>query len=412
MLSPMRATLTTVGSYGDVIPFVAIAEALRERDHHVRVCSWRPFERLFTERNIGFTPVGGELDLHGYSREVIGAAMSSPNPELMLESAFELFIAFEARRRFDDCRAAMLGADVAVCNALDLPAQAAAESLGVPWFVWTSKPLDRETLPLSDAHFADWDRRANLLIERETGVRLRARAFRNMSPNETYFGVSPALLPGFDPPARCFVTGTCFVDEFLPEIPIPVREFLDAGGPPLVVTFGAFGELLPTEAFEAILKAVRRSGVRAIVHSKPRAPFARSSETLLFVESLPYAAVFPRARAVLHHGGAGTTAEVCRAGVPSATLCYIDSDQAYWAAQIHGLGIAAEPLMLRELTVDALRERLTDALGNDDMRRRALALAPRFQHENGAHSIVSRLEAFERSRRANGAEVASESSAE
>ena len=98
--------------------------------------------------------------------------------------------------------------------------------------------------------------------------------------------------------------------------------------------------------------------------------------------------------------------------MPSATLCYIDSDQAYWAAQIHGLGIAAEPLMLRELTVDALRERLTDALGNDDMRRRALALALRFQHENGAHSIVSRLEAFERSRRANGAEVASESSAE
>ena len=94
MLSPMRATLTTVGSYGDVIPFVAIAEALRERDHHVRFCSWRHLERLFTERNIGFTPVGGELDLHGYSREVIGASMSSPNPDLMLESAFELFIAF------------------------------------------------------------------------------------------------------------------------------------------------------------------------------------------------------------------------------------------------------------------------------------------------------------------------------
>ena len=65
MLSPMRATLTTVGSYGDVIPFVALAEALRERDHHVRVCSWRPFERLFTDRNIDFTAVGGEFDLRG-----------------------------------------------------------------------------------------------------------------------------------------------------------------------------------------------------------------------------------------------------------------------------------------------------------------------------------------------------------
>lgn len=407
----MRATLTTVGSYGDVIPFVAMSETLRARHHQVRVCSWRPFERLFRERGIDFNPVGAGFDLHGYSRDVIAAAMSSPNPQVMLQSAFELFIAFDARRRFDDCRAAMLGSDVALCNALDLPAQAAAESLHVPWFVWTSKPLDRETLPLSDAHFADWDRKANALIERETGVALGARAFRNLSPYETYFGVSPALLPGFDPPPRCYVTGTCFVDDFLPRVPAPVLEFLESGDPPLIVTFGAFGELLPNEAFEAILEAVRRTGARAIVHSKPRGSAVSDTETLLLVESLPYAAVFPRARAVLHHGGAGTTAEVCRAGVPSATLCYIDSDQAYWAAQIHGLGVAAEPLRLRELSVDALVQRLGGALNDADMRRRALALAACFQHEDGAHAIVSRLEAFERSRRPSPHAVA-ESSAE
>ncbi|HET9934655.1 MAG TPA: glycosyltransferase, partial [Polyangiaceae bacterium] len=389
-----------VGSYGDVIPFVAIAEALRKRAHAVRVCSWRPFERLFRERNIEFSAVGSDFDLHGYSKSVIASAMSNPDPGTMLEGAFDLFVAFEARRRFEECRAAMVGADAAVCNALDMPAQAAAESVGIPWFVWTSKPLDRDTLPLSDAHFADWDRRANFLLERETGVQLRARAFRNLSPYETYFGVSEALLPGFDPPPRCFVTGTCFLDDFVPAIPEGVLEFLNGGDAPLVVTFGAFGELLPDEAFGAVIEAVRRTNVRAIVHAKRRDSLAREGDGLLFVESLPYAAVFPRARAVLHHGGAGTTATVCRAGVPSATLSYIDSDQAYWAAQIHGLGVATEPLMLRELDVEALHARLNTALNDGGMRRRAVALAPRLRSEDGAANIVSRLESFERSRRA------------
>lgn len=390
----MRVVLTTVGSYGDVIPFAAIAEALRARGHDVRACSFHEYEPLFSKRRIEFVAAGGQFDLAGYTRRVIQANLYGGNPGLLLQSAFHLFIAFEARRRFEQCRAAMADADAVVCNALDLPAQAAATSLGVPWFVWTSKPVDRQTLPLSDAHFAAWDRKANQLIEQETGVCLGARAFRNLSPYETYFGVSPALLPEFEPPAGCFLTGTCFLGDYVPQVPREVREFLDSGPAPLIVTFGAFGELLPSVAFDAILEAVRRTGVRAIVHSASRASAAAPSAELLFASCLPYAAVFPRARAVLHHGGAGTAAEVCRAGLPSATLCYIDTDQAYWAAQLHRLGVGTEPLMLRELRVDALSERLTQVLNDEQLRERANALAPLLASEDGAAHIVARLEAF------------------
>jgi UDP:flavonoid glycosyltransferase YjiC (YdhE family) len=118
-------------------------------------------------------------------------------------------------------------------------------------------------------------------------------------------------------------------------------------GPVLFVGFGSMRRV--RDLLTHFLAAVReyRADLRCVVAASPE-QLASPGDERLFVcrGNLDHDALFPRCRAVVHHGGAGTTAAVLRAGVPSVVVPVLAwSDQPYWASRVEasGAGVAADP---------------------------------------------------------------------
>jgi len=104
-------------------------------------------------------------------------------------------------------------------------------------------------------------------------------------------------------------------------------------------------------------------------------------------EGVPHAWLFPRMRYILHHGGAGTTGSAAAAGVPSTAIPF-SADQAFWARQIHRLGVGPAAPPARHLTRDRLEAILNDALANPTYQRRAEILGENIRQEYGVASAM------------------------
>lgn len=133
-------------------------------------------------------------------------------------------------------------------------------------------------------------------------------------------------------------------------------------------------------------------GRRAVVHSG-WAELAQGvvSENVLVVGSVPHSWLFPRVAAVVHHGGAGTTAAAFRAGVPSVVVPF-HGDQPFWARLTEQLGVGTKPIPRSKLTAPRLAACIEQALSSESMRRNAAELRKRVQAEDGVGRAVRIIE--------------------
>ncbi|GAB4098196.1 glycosyltransferase [Sinomonas halotolerans] len=174
-------------------------------------------------------------------------------------------------------------------------------------------------------------------------------------------------------------------------LPERVEAFLDAGEPPVYIGFGSMAGPDPEATTRACLEAAELAGVRAVIATGwgglSEVP---DSGRVLAVEHVPHTPLFPRVAAVVHHGGAGTTAAAARAGRPQV-LCPFVADQPFWARRMHALGVAARPLPQRRLTADGLASRLAHAMDDAGIRARAAALGEAARAEDGVGAAVAAL---------------------
>lgn len=137
-----------------------------------------------------------------------------------------------------------------------------------------------------------------------------------------FHATSPSVVvPPSDWPARAHVTGYWFWDRPW-EPPADLVDFLDSGEKPVTLTLGSTWPVYGEETFERVLKAVRKAGRRMVLVDGPDGDLP---DDVFRAREMDYSWLFPRTAAVIHHGGAGTVAEVLRAGVPSVVLpCFAD----------------------------------------------------------------------------------------
>jgi UDP:flavonoid glycosyltransferase YjiC (YdhE family) len=187
------------------------------------------------------------------------------------------------------------------------------------------------------------------------------------------------------------VTGYWFPEEEPGWTPQPALEqFLSAGGPPLYIGFGSMGINLDSEMLRVVEAALELSGLRAVVSSGGHSLLPGGTRHMIFGEEVPHAWLFPRVRAVMHHGGAGTTAEGLRAGVPA--LIYPGaSDQYFWAERIARLGAGLHPVARGDLTPAGLAKLFIRAATDRKLRERARLVGERIRAENGVARAVDAL---------------------
>jgi sterol 3beta-glucosyltransferase len=173
-------------------------------------------------------------------------------------------------------------------------------------------------------------------------------------------------------------------------------EFLDQGAPPIYIGFGSVGEKNSAlQTTQLAIDALLQSGQRGILATgwSGLSRMENVPDNVFILESAPHSWLFPRMAAVVHHGGAGTTAAGLRAGVPGIIIPH-SNDQFAWARRVYELGVGSKPIRRKNLTVEQLAEAIGFVL-KSDIRKSAEDLGKKIQTENGTEAATRVIDSLE-----------------
>jgi sterol 3beta-glucosyltransferase len=208
----------------------------------------------------------------------------------------------------------------------------------------------------------------------------------------TFHGFSPSVVPRpADWPAPMLVTGYWWPARptgWTP--PAALVDFLAAGPPPVFLGFGSMAPGHGARLAGPVLAAVRQARARAVVQAGWSGLDVGAADDVLTIGEVPHDWLFPQVAAVVHHGGAGTTAAGLRAGVPAVPVPVL-ADQPFWARRLTALGVAPGPLPLSSLTATRLAAALRTVTTDPHYAARAAAIAARLATEDGAAPILNWL---------------------
>ncbi len=358
-----RVLLACWGSYGDLFPSLAIAHALRARGHEPIVASCPYYAALVQAEGIAFRPM--RPDVRPDDTALIARLMdASRGTEVILREMIVPALADSAA----DLEAAADGVDLIVSHPVTFAAPLVAERRGLPWLSSVLAPMsffsayDFPVLPnapwaASLRRLGPWTGRALMALARRLTApwtapvrELRARwdlppagdplYDGQFSPRGTLALFSSALgAPQRDWPVRTTLTGFPFFNRAIP-MPGPVTAFLDAGPAPIVFTLGSSAVFSPGRFYETSAAAAQAVDKRALllVGPKPSGVPTGLPAGVLVAEGAPHDQVFPRAAAVVHQGGVGTTGQAMRSGCPQLVVPHAH-DQFDNAGRMQRLGV-------------------------------------------------------------------------
>lgn len=419
----MRITIVALGSRGDVQPFVALGRGLRAAGHTVRLAAATDYTPLVREQSLDFAPLVGSIR-ELMDPELVYQVLDATGNPLRLARHFLRAIEPLFVRVAADCRRACEGADAAILSTLGVyAAYDVVRALRIPFLAAHMHPWDvtaafpspgfaalpdlprwfpprgaYNRLTQAAAEHIFWQllraplnraRREVLGRPPLSPPRLAGRARSWRAP--TLYGYSPLVAPR--PPdwgELAHVTGCWFLDrpaDWRP--PAELVAFLESGPPPIYVGFGS--NLLgrdPDAVTALVLRALAGAGRRGILFSGwGDLGNGDLPASVLKVDAIPHDWLFPRVAAVVHHGGAGTTAAGLRAGRPAVVIPSI-SDQMFWGRRVRDLGVGPAPIPRSRLSAERLAAAIGAASGDGEMGRRAAALGERLRAEDGVARAV------------------------
>jgi sterol 3beta-glucosyltransferase len=231
------------------------------------------------------------------------------------------------------------------------------------------------------------------LLEAVGSRQTRMKMFRTPSPYLNLVACSRYLCEEYtDLPTTYRFTGVWLSDapEFTPSPSL--EQFLKGRQKPIVISFGSMAGGNTETITRILLDAVAETGQPAIIQrGAANLEIKRHPESVLFVDYVPHQFLFSKASCVVHHGGAGTTAAACYAGVPSIVVPHI-GDQYYWGYRLHKIGVAPKPLPWSKLTATRLASRIREATTSQQMAMRAGQFASRMRLERGLEEAVPLIE--------------------
>jgi sterol 3beta-glucosyltransferase len=180
------------------------------------------------------------------------------------------------------------------------------------------------------------------------------------------------------------ISGYWFQDDLHGWRPsIELENFLNSGDKPVYVGFGSMAGRDPERIAGIVLDALEKTGRRGVLATGWGGMNLQHIPKDVFVlDSAPHGWLFPRMAAVVHHGGAGTTAEGLRAGTPSVIVPFI-VDQLFWGKRVQELGAGPEPIHAKRLTAANLAEAIQKSSRDAGIRQQAEAIGRSIRSEHG-----------------------------
>ncbi|KZT06312.1 glycosyltransferase family 1 protein [Laetiporus sulphureus 93-53] len=421
---PLHFTFLTVGSRGDVQPYIALAKGLMKDGHRVRIATHGEFKEWIEAHGIEFGYVGG--DPAELMRICVdnGTFTVSFLKEGMLK--FRGWIDDLLKTSWEACQ----GTDVLIESPSAMAGYHIAEALKIPYFraftmTWSRTRAYPHAFAVPEHKMGGnynymsyvlfdqvfWRATAGQINRwRKNTLGLGSTSLDRMEPHKIPFlyNFSPVVVPPpLDWPEWIHVTGYWFLDDadvsskkWTP--PASLLEFIDsARKAKKKVVYIGFGSIVvsdPKAITHCVISAIVRSGVYAILSkgwsdrliknvaeaSDPEEPLPKQ---IYPIASVPHDWLFKRVDAACHHGGAGTTGASLRAGIPTIIKPFF-GDQFFWADRVEALGIGAA---VRKLTVEHLTQALINATTDQRQIDRARTVGEQIRAEDGVGTAIEAI---------------------
>jgi sterol 3beta-glucosyltransferase len=410
----MRLAILAFGSQGDVQPYAALGKGLAEAGYSVKLASHETFQGLAKSCGLGFAKISGNpMDIvHG--KEGQSWLSSSDNYLRFLSHAHKLAKTVYPEMAQDAlaaCRETdaliyslpLSGCGFSISQALRLPGIPAALyplhptrafpsimtpglSLG-PGINWLSGVAVMHLFwQASRSLLGPWHRQLGLgripCLPPLTKLEQEGIPF--------LYGYSPSVIarPSNWPENRA-VGGYWFLNSGGPWQPdARLAAFLGSAPRPIYVGFGSMASGDPGQMTSIIIEAIQRTGQRALLSSGwGRFQAGKLPASVMPIGFVPHDWLFRQVSMAIHHGGAGTTAAVLKAGIPSIVVPFF-ADQFFWGRKVCALGVGPAPIPQKELTVASLERAIRSVLDGRVMAAQAAKLADAIKAEDGIAAAV------------------------
>jgi sterol 3beta-glucosyltransferase len=420
----MHVLILTYGSRGDVQPYVALGRGLRDVGHVVTLATSTRFRSLVEDAGLRFGPLSDDML----------AILDTDQGRALVEDTTNLYQVVRRtltmlrqvgplqRALVQQCWevAAEADPDMVVFHPKAYAGPTIAERLGVPLALALAIPLmvptsERPHMGFPDLGLGGGYNRAtyglvNGLMTLSGGKHWkRLRGQLGLPPRRldllrtgdgrpvpVLFGISPHVVPpaaDWDDHVR--TTGYWFLDgedDWTP--PAGLEAFLEAGPRPVYVGFGSMAGRDPQRLGRAAVDGLVACGARGVLATGWGGLRAGDlPDTVFRLDEAPHDWLFPRVAAVVHHGGAGTTAAGLRAGRPTVVVPFF-GDQPYWGARVRALGVGPAPIPQKKLTAERLAGAVRAATTDPAITRNADALGRKIRAEDGVAEAVAFLESL------------------
>ena len=419
-MSGKTITIITMGSRGDVQPYIALGLGLEKAGYRVRIAAPAVLCNLVTQYGLTALPIQavdpqaflGKAAVRGASKQRLPLRQM----RTLLREARPLISGF-----LEEVWQACQGSDAIIASTIFFGAQDSAEKLDVPCvytFLHPFFPTSSFASPLTPRLPLDIggiNKATHMLVEQmfwqafrpavndlRKRLELPPRSFWGphhllwQPTSLVLFGFSSAVVPKpSDWPEHAHVTGYWFLDEPVDwRPPAELKVFSDSGPPPIYVGFGSMSDRAADRTARLVINAAARAKQGVILTSDwGGLSHILLPDTVFRLETVPHAWLFPRVAAVTHHGGAGTAGAGFRAGVPSIITPFV-ADQPFWAERVFALGVGTKPIPYHQLTVDALAACFQVAVEDHRMRKRARRLGQAIRAEDGVGKAVALIDAY------------------
>jgi len=405
----MDTTLLAYGSRGDVEPFVALGQGLLRAGYRVRLAAPDVFAPLVLESGIEFVGLPG--DPEQLVRSLVEPGGRRWCGSVRSVAKFAMPLAVQVLEALQD---ACAGTDAVIHSfLLTLAGHEIARARGIPdlsaqFFPVFTATTEFPSIVFPDLPLGNLYRRATHWVLKQTywqGSRFLYHRLRRSNPHlpqltgwlfdvgdgrptPILYAFSPEVVPRpHDWPGDATVTGYWFPQgriDWRP--PRELADFLDAGPPPVCVSFGSTVMRERDRLGELVVEALAISRQRGVIVG-PALHVDSLPESVLWLDYAPYGWLFPRAATVVHHGGAGTTAQGLMAGVPNVVVPFT-SDQPFWGQRVANLGAGPDPIPVRQLSPERLARVIVAATIDPEMRQCAERIGRAIRAEDGVGRAV------------------------
>jgi sterol 3beta-glucosyltransferase len=418
----LRITINAFGTRGDVQPYLALGRGLQRAGHHVRLSTHQIFETFVRQHQLDFFPL--ELDPRQVLISQSIAELGNNTFRILrwLRENYKLVMGDIFRATLQ----AAQQADLLLNSSLSFAGWHVAEKLSIPAiaaylqpltptrkFTHGSAPIPPDWLPLRGLYNYLSTKLTNqvffhMLRPLSNACRKEILGLPPMNAFDYWsldspsgatpilYGYSPCVVPKpSDWSSNQQVTGYWFLDEVQAyQPPVDLLNFLEAGPAPVYVGFGSMVDHERREVTQLVVQALVQSGQRAVLLGGWSDLGATGLPDRIYrCQSLPHNWLFPRMAAVVHHGGAGTTAAGLRAGKPTVIVPFF-ADQFFWGWCVHQLGAGPNAIPRQKLSAEKLADAIHQAVNDKRNQQSAARLGEIIRAENGLENAVQLIERY------------------